>query len=167
MADRTDDGATNDGALSIQGERARNAAAPLLMDLGEVDNYVDNVSDEVLACRERGRHIFPSIREAGMVFVDVTEDGLLVRPLLCTCCQLARRVELWDTVGRGQATRYVPVTASIEYLRGPNGERYLGPQGRGRMTPKMVRNSLASRVLGGQSPAAVRKQARQRARHER
>ena len=136
------------------------------MDLAEVDNYVDGVSDDVLACRERGRHIFPSIREAGMAFVDVTEEGLLVRPLLCTCCRLARRVELWDTVGRGRATRYVPVSASIEYLRGPNGQRYLGPQGRGRMTPKMIRNSLASRVLGGQSPAAIRKQAKQRGRNQ-
>jgi hypothetical protein len=70
------------------------------MDLAEVDTYVDGVSDEVLACRERGRHIFPTIRQAGMVFVDVTDEGLLVRPLLCTCCRLARRVELWDTAGR-------------------------------------------------------------------
>jgi hypothetical protein len=75
-------------------------------------------------------------------------------------------VELWDIVGRGRATRYVPVTASIEYLRGLSGERYLGPQGRGRMTPKMVRDSLASRVMSGQSPAVVRKQAKQCARHQ-
>jgi hypothetical protein len=96
-------------------------------------------------------------------FIDVTDDGLLVRQLLCTCCQLAQRVELWETTGRGRNTRYAPVSATINYLRGPNGERYLGPQGHGRMTPKMVRNSLASQALHGQSAAAIRKEARQRA----
>jgi hypothetical protein len=34
------------------------------------------------------------------------------------------------------------------------------------MTPKMVRDSLASRVMSGQSPAVVRKQAKQCARHQ-
>jgi hypothetical protein len=151
------------GPLSIQGERERDTSAPVLMDLAEVDQYVDNSSDDVLACRERGRHIFPSIRQAGITFIDVTDDGLLVRQLLCTCCQLAQRIELWETTGRGRSTRYVPVSASINYLRGPNGERYLGPQGHGRMTPKMVRNSLASLALHGQSAATIRKEAKQRA----
>jgi hypothetical protein len=156
------------GPLSIQGEHARDTNAPVLMDLAEVDQYVDSSSDEVLACRERGRHIFPSIRQAGISFIDVTDDGLLVRQLLCTCCQLAQRVELWETTGRGRNTRYAPVSATINYLRGPNGERYLGPQGHGRMTPKMVRNSLASQALHGQSAAAIRKEAKQRAqKHDR
>jgi hypothetical protein len=154
---------TTDGPLSIQGEHERDASAPVMMDLGDVDKYVDDSSDEVLACRERGRHIFPSIRQAGVSFVDVTDDGLLVRQLLCTCCKLAQRVEFWEATGRGKNTRFAPVSASINYLRGPNGERYLGPQGRGRMTPRMVRNSLASLALKGQSVTQIRKEAKQRA----
>lgn len=148
---------------SIQGERQALTQTTPMMDIGDVDSYVDGVSDDVLACRERGRHLFPSIRQVGVKFIDVTEDGLLVRRLTCQCCHLAERVELWEGTGRGTSTRYAPVTATIDYLRGPNGERYLGPQGRGRMTPRMVRNSLASRALAGQSVAAVRKEAKLRA----
>jgi hypothetical protein len=155
---------TDDRVRSIQGERESQLAGPVLMEIADVDKYVDGVTDEVLACRERGRHLFPSIREGGITFVDVTEDGLFVRRLLCTCCRLAQRVELWEGTGRGKNTRFVPVSASVTYLRGPRGERYLGPQGRGRMTPKMVRNSLASRALQGQSLSELRKQARHRVR---
>jgi hypothetical protein len=149
--------------VSIQGERQQQLQGTQLMELSEVDRYVDSVSDEVLACRERGRHLFPSIRTAGIQFVDVTDDGLLVRRLLCQCCQLAERVEYWQATGRGVNTRYAPVSATNNYLIGPDGERYLGPSGRGRMTPKMVRNSLASSALQGQTAEMVRKAARKEA----
>jgi hypothetical protein len=54
-----------------------------------------------------------------MTFVDVTDDGLFVRRLLCTCCRLAQRVELWEGTGRGKNTRFVPVSATVTYLSGP------------------------------------------------
>ena len=133
------------------------------MDMADVDRYVDGASEEVIACRERGRHLWPSMRKAKLVFTDVTEDGLLVRRVLCECCQLARRIEYWETVGRGRNTRYQPVGSSIEYLTGSDGERYLGPQGRGRMTNKMIRNSMVTAALHGQSPAMVRQAAKRAA----
>lgn len=149
--------------VSIQGERQQHLQETPLMELSEVDRYVDSVSEEVLACRERGRHLFPSIRAAGIQFVDVTDDGLLVRRLLCQCCRLAERVEYWEATERGAKTRYAPVSATNNYLVGSDGERYLGPRGRGRMTSKMIRNSLASSALQGQTVTMVRNAAKKQA----
>ncbi|WP_139324236.1 MULTISPECIES: hypothetical protein [unclassified Pseudonocardia] len=80
---------------SIQGEQQAEAGYVRASD-ADVDLYVDRVSDEVLACRERGRHLFPTIREAGIHFTGVDDDGLLLRRLTCTCCTLAVRVEKWE-----------------------------------------------------------------------
>ena len=144
--------------LSIQGEQGDAAGGWFQMDQDDVDAYVDRSSDGVLICRERGRHWWPTIREAGIVFSDVDESsGLFIRRLECKSCNLAVRKEWWEAVRRGKATRYYPVTSSLEYREGPEGERYLGPQGRGHMTARQVRESLASTVLAGQSPAAMRK----------
>ena len=144
--------------LSIQGEQADAAGGWSQMDQGDVDAYVDRSPDGVLICRERGRHWWPTIREAGIVFSDVDDSsGLFIRRLECKSCKLAVRKEWWEAVRRGSATRYYPVSASLEYREGPEGERYLGPQGRGHMTARQVRESLASTALSGQSPAAMRK----------
>ena len=147
--------------FSIQGEQQASYDAPLWMDDGEVDKYVDSVSEKVLECRERGRHWFPSIREAGMVFNDVTDDGLLIRTLKCKCCGLVQRLEYWEVVGRGKSTRYVFVTARPDYsLVGADGERYTAPPGGGRIKPRQIRNSLATAALAGQTVTAVRKAAK-------
>lgn len=150
---------------SIQGELF-DKQGTTWMDMDEVDKYVDSVSDDVLACRERMRHMYPSIRKAGIVFTDVTDDGLLVREVKCECCQLAVRVEFWEarTVGSGKKreTRYGMVAAHTTYSVGPNGERYLGPAGHGRMTSRMVRESVATQALAGQSLALVKKAASKR-----
>lgn len=150
------------GPKSIQGELFdRNGVT--FMEQDEVDKYVDSATDDVLACRDRGRHLWPSIRKAGIVFTDVTDDGLLVRKVECGCCNLAVRVEFWEarTTGRGQNknTRYVPVASSMEY-REKDGVRYLGPQGHGRMLAKQVRESLATRALAGQTLTMVREAAK-------
>src|SRR5215216_3013331 len=75
-------------ALSIQGEQQRDSSWVRASD-EDVDLYVDRVSDAVLACRERGRHLFPTIRDAGIHFTGVDDDGLFLRRLVCTCCDLA------------------------------------------------------------------------------
>ncbi|MDR7303634.1 hypothetical protein [Haloactinomyces albus] len=123
----------------------------------EVDSYVDRVSDEVLACRQRGRHLWPAMRVHDQPFTAIDEHGLFVRRLTCTCCELAVRVEKWDTIGRGRRARFQLVAAHLEYRTGTEGQTYLAPSGRGRMTPRQVADSIASKAMQGHSLAALRK----------
>jgi hypothetical protein len=125
----------------------------------DVDLYVDRVSDEVLACRERGRHLFPSIRQSGIHFSDVDSDGLLIRRVSCTSCQLAVRVEKWEGARQRGRNRFSRVASTLEYRTGREGETYLAPSGRGRMTTRQIGDSIASKALQGQSLAALRKAA--------
>lgn len=141
---------------SIQGEQQRETGWDRASD-ADVDRYVDRVSDEVLACRERGRHLFPTIRASGMQFTDVDSVGLFVRRLSCTCCGLAVRVEKWEAVGRGRNLRFRRVASHVDYRTGADGQTYLAPSGRGRMTPRQIADSVASKALQGQSLAALRK----------
>jgi hypothetical protein len=143
---------------SIQGEQQQETGWQRASDR-DVDLYVDRVSDEVLACRERGRHLFPTIREAGIHFTSVDDDGLLIRRLTCTCCELAVKVEKWEGTRRGSRTRFQRVGSTLEYRIGRDGETYLAPTGRGHMTPRQIGDSVASKALAGQSLAALRKAA--------
>jgi hypothetical protein len=145
---------------SIQGEQQQESG-PQRASEGDVDAYVDRVSDEVLACRERGRHLFPSTREAGIVFTGLDDNGLFLRRLTCTCCGLAVKVEKWEATrrGRGQRTRFERVGANLEYRTGSSGETYLAPSGRGHITPRQIGDSIASKELAGHSLAALRKAA--------
>jgi hypothetical protein len=144
---------------SIQGEQQAEAGYVRASD-ADVDLYVDRVSDEVLACRERGRHLFPTIREAGIHFTGVDDDGLLLRRLICTCCSLAVRVEKWEGARRrGQRTRFHRVASHLEYRTGSEGQTYLAPSGRGHMTPRQIGDSVASKALAGQTIASLRKSA--------
>lgn len=145
--------------LSIQGEQ-QNDLAFVQASEEDVDLYVDRVSDEVLACRERGRHLFPGIRQAGIHFSAVDETGLLIRRLTCTSCGLATRVEKWEGARKGGRTRFQRVASNLEYRTGLNGEVYLAPSGRGRMTTRQIGDSVASKALAGQSLTALRKAAR-------
>jgi hypothetical protein len=146
---------------SIQGFQQDQASQDQYMSDGDVDEYVSKASDEVLMCRERGRHLWPSVRKVGVHFTGVTTEGLLVRQLRCECCGLAERREFWETVGRGSNLRYRPVDATTVYLTGDSGEKYLVPSGRGRMTSKMVRGTLVSKALEGQTLTSVKAAARQ------
>lgn len=144
--------------LSIQGEQQQEAGYVKASD-EDVDLYVDRVSDEVLACRERGRHLFPTIRQAGIYFSEVDSDGLFVRRLTCTCCELAVKVEKWEGARQRGRTRFHRVASHLEYRTGRDGQTYLSPTGRGRMTPRQIGDSVASKALAGQSLAALRKAA--------
>jgi hypothetical protein len=143
---------------SIQGEQEPDRAWQRASE-ADVDRYVDRVPDEVLACRERGRHLFPSIREAGIAFTAVDDDGLFLRRLTCSCCALAVKVEKWEGARRGRRTRFQRVGSRLEYRTGPEGQTYLAPSGRGHMTPRQIGDSVASKALAGQSLAALRKAA--------
>lgn len=143
---------------SIQGEQQAGQIAMVLMGDDDVDAYVNSVSDAVIACRERGRHLYPPMRSTGLVFTEITDDGLFVRRLECMCCHLVDRVEFWEVRGSGKNRRYVPVYARPDYKRGPNGERYLAKSGNGRMTAKMVRSAIASQILQGTTPSTLMKQ---------
>ncbi|WP_344411694.1 hypothetical protein [Pseudonocardia ailaonensis] len=156
---------TTTAALSIQGEQQEQENAGWVKaSEDDVDLYVDGVSDEVLACRERGRHLFPTIRQAGIHFSEVDDEGLFIRRLACTCCLLAQRVERWEGVRRGGRTRFARVASSLVYLTGLNGEVYLAPAGRGHMTARQIGDSVASKALAGQTLTALRKAAKANAR---
>jgi hypothetical protein len=154
------DGASGTAALSIQGEQQQDQQGYVKASEEDVDLYVDGVSDEVIMCRERGRHLFPTIRQAGIHFSEVDEEGLFIRRLTCTCCQLAVRVERWEGSRRGGRTRFARVTSGLVYLSGPNGEAYLAPAGRGHMTPRQIGDSVASKALAGQTLTELRKAAK-------
>lgn len=142
--------------LSIQGEQQEEATYVKASE-EDVDLYVDRVSDEVLACRERGRHLFPTIRQAGIHFSEVDSDGLFIRRLTCTCCELAVKVEKWEGSRQRGRTRFHRIVSNLEYRTGREGQTYLSPSGRGRMTPRQIGDSVASKALSGQSLAALRK----------
>jgi hypothetical protein len=144
---------------SLQGEQQQEQSQQKASE-ADVDRYVDRVSDEVLACRERGRHLFPSTREVGITFTGLDDDGLLLRRLTCTCCGLAVKVERWEGRRRGRQNRFERVGSRLEYRTGREGQTYLAPSGRGHMTPRQIGDSIASKALAGQSLAALRKAAR-------
>ncbi|WP_181781048.1 hypothetical protein [Pseudonocardia pini] len=152
--------------LSIQGEQQQDVGYVKASE-DDVDLYVDGVSDEVLMCRERGRHLFPTIRQAGIHFTEVDDEGLFLRRLTCTCCRLAVRVEKWEGVRRGGRTRFARVASNLEYQVGLNGEKYLAPSGRGHMTPRQIGDSIASKALAGQTLASLRKAAKATAKEAR
>jgi hypothetical protein len=144
---------------SIQGEQEPDRAWQRASE-ADVDRYVDRVADEVLACRERGRHLFPSIREAGISFTAVDDDGLFLRRLTCSCCGLAVKVEKWEgSRRRGRRTRFQRVGSRLEYRTGADGQTYLAPSGRGHMTPRQIGDSVASKALAEHSLTALRKAA--------
>jgi hypothetical protein len=150
---------------SIQGERTDEQATAAVMPQEDVDQYIGEADEPVVLCRERGRHLYPSTHAAGLRFVGVTEDGLMIRRLRCECCGLVDRVELWDVrQHRGRITRCELVSARPEYRTeyGTNGtvRRYTARPGHGRILPKRVRNALGTGQLAGQSYREVLKEAR-------
>lgn len=151
-----------DRKLSIQGGRVVAKEEGMFMSEGDVDEYVRGASESVLTCRERGRHMFPSIRMIGVDFEGVDDLGLLIRRVKCLCCKLAVRVERWEARGRGANVRYRPVASSTQYVTGEDGQTYLGPSGRGRMTPKMIQEAVATTELSGHTIGELRKAARRK-----
>lgn len=151
---------------SIQGEQQEAEQLDLFMSQEEVDRYVDTVDDRILDCRERARHLYPTVKQSGLRFVGVDEEtGLMIRRVMCPHCELAERIEYWDVQHKGsRVTRCQFVSAITVYHteRRPDGSirKYTAPPGRGRMTSKRVRNAVATGLLGGANYRAVLKDAR-------
>ena len=144
-------------ARSIQGEQQDDQLV-LFASIEDVDTYVDAATPGIKACREAGRHSFPGIALArGAVFTAVTDDGLLVRELVCPSCECAVRFEFWESYGRGAKARVRFVSAELRYREGPNGERYPAPPGRGRITQRAVKESLATASLAGASVTELKR----------
>lgn len=154
---------------SIQGEQQERQDT-IFADQADVEKWVDSHDPNVVDCRERNRHTYPSIREAGRHFdgVDV-ETGFHIRRLRCKSCKLVGVIELWDVRHRGDTvTRMEKVSSKPDYsYRGPNGEKYLSKTGRGRMKPKQVRDVVATNLFRGMSYTELRKESMRRNReHE-
>lgn len=145
---------------SIQGEQAeRSTSTRVRASDDDVDAYVDGASDEVLACRERGRHLFPTIRQAGIHFTGVDDTGLLLRRLRCGCCRMAVKVEKWEGLQIGDRTRFRRVTSTLEYRTSDDGQTYLAPTGTGFITPRQVGDAIASQALSGTTLTALHRAA--------
>ena len=147
----------SDDVRSIQGEQQEAVQLALVMPQEDVDKYISTVDDLIIQCRERGRHMFMSVRKGGLRFEGQNEEGLLIRRERCSCCQLAVKVELWDVRhnARNKVTRCELVTSRVEYRTEhlPNGNvrRYPAPSGRGRVYSKAVRNAVGTAALAGMS----------------
>ena len=146
--------------LSIQGERQQRAA---IRWAGEktVERWVTEHSPGVVACRERNRHDPPTIAETGgLHFEGIDYLGFHLRRTRCKSCKLVDIVEQWDVAHRGNViTKAVRVGSTPDYsVRGPNGEKYLGPKGEGRMRPKDVRSAIGTGYLKGMSYRDLRKE---------
>jgi rubredoxin len=142
---------------SIQGETVRDPGPVEWADESDVDEYVDNHSEGVQTCRARRLHEFP-VPRTGAEFTDIDREGNFIALYQCTSCRLAYRREVWAPGGkRNGRTRWERLDSTVIYRPGEDGENYLLPPGHGRMRPVQVRESLMSRVMEGQSPAAIRK----------
>lgn len=156
--------------LSIVGERllkqAQEEAHTLWASPSDVDAYVATATAKVLTCRDKGRHNFPTLaelREQGveLEFVDATSEGLLVRePIFCETCQEAYQEQLWEATGSGKHMRMRFVAAQTRYKAGGG---YLSKSGGGRITSKMIRESLATAMVGSRTPQQLKRQALARA----
>lgn len=149
---------------SIQGEQQAQRRTPQAMEQGAVDEYVAKMDDAVVACRERGRHLFPPVRTAGITFVGYLQDeGLYVQEEDCECCgPLAYQRTLWEARGKGTAVRFVPIVSNTLYrkiVRDGQVVSYLAPAGQGRMYRRQVREAVATQALRGTPLRQVRKQA--------
>ena len=154
--------------LSIVGEtilkQAQDEALTLWASPSDTDKYVDDAETNVLICREKNRHDFPTLTElrgTPLDFIGVNVLGLFVRaPIDCRCCGEAYQEQLWEKVGKGKAARMHYVAAHTRYY--PGGKYLLKP-GHGRMTSKMIKESLATTATAGVSSAQLKRQALARA----
>lgn len=146
---------------SIQGE-GHQRPQPEPLTVQEVDSYVDNHSDGIVDCRA-GDHAFPRPRRGVLVEFDgVDEDDNLVVHKECTSCGCAVRREVWMATydRRTKEWRYERISKSLTYQKNKQGETYLLPPGTGRGRKTQFQESLMTKAMQGQSPAAIRKQLR-------
>ena len=122
----------------------------------QVASFVASANDDVIICRERGRHFFKGVGRGGSLkFTGINREGLHVRRIVCDDCVCVERVELWELLHkRGKIYRANLVAAHLDYL----DPTYLGEPGQGRMKTKQVREALVTLALTGQSFRELRKE---------
>jgi hypothetical protein len=144
---------------SIQGEGYQRPE-PEPLSAQEIDAYVDNHSQGVVDCRAKRSHDYPSPRGVAE-FDDYDEaTGNLIAHYTCARCGCAVRREVWTAERTGRKWRYAFIAATTIYQKNTRGETYLLPPGSGRSKPSQYRESLMTKAMTGQSPAAIRKQLR-------
>lgn len=149
---------------SIQGEQ-QDRAATTYASREQVTAYLARVSEGVAACRQRGRHLYPPTRRRARITFHGynTRTRHLLHRKVCTSCGLVERVEEWKVQAEGDVvTSCELVNAYPDYsLRGPDGEKYLGDEGTGRMTPKMIQNIIVTECMVGAALSALVQEARE------
>ncbi|HEY5880084.1 MAG TPA: hypothetical protein VIU11_14335 [Nakamurella sp.] len=156
--------------LSVQGEQQARRGQTLYATDNDVALRAQSEEDGVVACRERGRHEFPSTRASvtdGPPFTDITDEGFYVRRIPCPCCRhvdedgtpgLPRvvRVETWDLKHR--RGKILPNGAQIVSSRTVYVDRsYLADKGTGRTKPRQWRNAAMGPMFAGQSIVEVKR----------
>lgn len=144
---------------SIQGEQEQKTHDVYAMSDGDVERYVAEASDGVLACRE-DRHQFGSMRSTasgGLRFTEEDSDGNFVRELLCTQCELAVRRERWGFIGVGKHRQFHRIDRQIRYLTGPKGEKYLVDTGHGKPSKRQIGDVLMTQELRKYTLTDIRK----------
>lgn len=150
--------------LSIAGEQqAAHDSVFEAMDQGDVDQYVNNATPETLECR-LGNHRYAKV--TNIDFVGVDGQGLLLRRLPCTQCECAVQWEHWeDYKDSSGKQRFRRLYSSLSYKKGPDGQVYTAPTGRGRMTRKQISDALMTRALSDRTLRDIRKAAIEAGKH--
>jgi hypothetical protein len=157
--------------LSTQGEQQAARRVTLWATDRDVAQRAASEDDGVVACREAGRHAFPSTRARvtdGPPFDDIDDDGYFVRRIPCPRCAhydddgtmtLPRviRIETWDIKHR----RGVIVENGAQILSAQTvylDKDYLAPRGAGRTKPRQWRNAAMGPALTGKDVRAIKRE---------
>ena len=156
--------------LSTQGEQQAARRVTLWATDTDVAQRAASEDDGVVACREAGRHAFPSTRarvSEGPPFDDIDNDGYFVRRIPCPRCAhydedgtmgLPRviRVETWDIKHR----RGVIIENGAQILSAQTvylDSDYLAPRGAGRTKPRQWRNAAMGPTLTGRDVREIKR----------
>ena len=149
---------------SIQGEQQQQSGgAYQLADIDAVEEYLGNVSDPIVRCRELG-HPWPSSRDTE--FSDVTPENIYIERTVCPRCGCACKVREWIAISLGRGKwRFKPLgPARTQYQRNKDGEIYTAPPGIGHIARRQIAESLVSAAFAGSGKSITQIKADARAR---
>lgn len=152
--------ATVHNIKSIQGEQqdTDKGAGWVQATPQDVDSYVDKMVEGILACREGGHSFARLARSSSLVFTEVDNQGFFIRRLWCPSCECVEKVEKWESKGVGKRARFYKVGSHLAYHKHPQtGENYTLAPGMGHATRRQIAESIVHNLLGGVTPAQLRK----------
>lgn len=142
---------------SIQGEQQDDKQMTLWADDDAVAEFVAKATPGILACRERGRHLFRSVSQVGnQIFTKFDDEGRAVREEDCQCCEAVTRVQRWGFSGRRGHVRFELLVTNLIYKTLPGGVRGVGTPGMGRMRPKQISRVQIESLFGDMSPGEIK-----------